>query len=88
MGLAVPRYPLLPNAYPLCAAKTAADALVELCVMAVPHGSPEVATGGSSTTGRRGVMAALASQVVEATNGLSDLEASTPKLRFADTAAR
>lgn len=37
---------------------------------------------------RRAVMAALASQVVEATDGLSEREAATPKLRFAETAAR
>lgn len=55
--------------------------------------SSEGEGGGSLMTAsvadcRRTVMAALASQLDEVVAGMTDRQAATPKLRFADTAAR
>lgn len=46
------------------------------------------ASGGETLTCRRAMLGALAAQVEEVVAGLTARQASTPKLRFADTAAR
>lgn len=71
-----------------------ADTLTSLCEEA---DSPQAAAAAAASTAsggetpgssRRAVMAALASQLDEVVAGLTARQASTPKLRFADTAAR
>ena len=53
-----------------------------------PHAAATASSGGETLTCRRAVLEALASQVGEVVAGLTARQASTPKLRFADTAAR
>lgn len=73
-----------------------ADTLASLCeeadrpqAAATAAASATTASGGETPVScRRAVMAALASQLEEVVAGLTARQASTPKLRFADTASR
>lgn len=47
-----------------------------------------VALSEASAVGRKAVLEALVAQLDDAVSGLSEREAATPRLRFADTAAR
>eukprot|EP00752_Nemacystus_decipiens_P003398 g3144.t1 len=72
------------------AAQAVADTAVSLCEEADrPHAaSASGGAGDTAVTCRRAVLGALVSQVGEVVAGLTARQASTPKLRFADTAAR
>ncbi|CAM9448787.1 unnamed protein product, partial [Hapterophycus canaliculatus] len=69
-------------------AQEAADTLVSLCEKADVGGGPGEADATASTACRRAVMRALASQIGEVVAGMNARQSSTPRLRFADTAAR
>lgn len=69
----------------------AADTVVSLCEETDrPQAAAAAAAtaGGETTTSRRAVMGALVAQLGEVVAGLSDRQASTPKLRFADVTVR
>lgn len=81
--------------------QAAADALVTLCETASPSESGADSSGPNASSSatipmateeesdcRGAVMTALVSQLDEAIDGITDKEAATPRLRFADTAAR
>eukprot|EP00903_Cladosiphon_okamuranus_P014527 g13474.t1 len=72
------------------AAQAMADTLLSLCEEADrPHATGAAgAASGEALACRRAVLGALASQVGEVVAGLTARQASIPKLRFADTAAR
>lgn len=74
-----------------------ADTLVSLCeeadrlqtaAVAAAAATTAATADSETTTCRRAVMGALAVQLGEVVAGLTDRQASTPKFRFADTAAR